>query len=44
MSNTIINDYLKNRFISEKANCLNSCYIFAIMVLGLLATAFAFGQ
>lgn len=45
MSNTIINDYLKKIDLSvKKANCLNSCYMFAIMVLGLLATAFAFGQ
>lgn len=45
MSNTIINDYLKKIDLSvKKANCLNSCYMFAIMVLGLLATALVFGQ
>lgn len=45
MSNTIINDYLKKIDLSvKKANCLNSCYMFAIMVFGLLATALVFGQ
>ena len=45
MSNTIINDYLKKIDLSvKKANCLNSCYMLALMVLGLLATAFTFGQ